>query len=285
MAKRINLGRGLDSILSDVEKAYENNISRGENVIELDISEVKPNPLQPRKIFSASSLKELSQSIAEHGLLQPIVVCRHQDDYVLIAGERRLRASKMAGKTTIRAVVAKIDLAKIHELALIENIQREDLNPMDLAQSYHKLIEDYGITHEELAARIKKSRSQVTNTLRLLALIPAVQKALMEEKITQGHAKVLVNLDEQEQEVVLDSIVGQKLSVADVEHLVRGIKQNKVQSTLSVPKSQKVDLLELRKSLESRHFKIKIKGNQLSISFNSQQEVQKLLTILQNSVN
>ncbi len=288
MAKKFSgLGRGLDAILSDVEKAYEKNISRSENIVELDISKIRPNPFQPRKVFSDSSLKELSESILEHGLLQPIIVYRDGDDYALIAGERRLRASKIAGKEKIRAIIAEVDMAKLHELALIENIQREELNPIDLAKAYQKLIEDYKITHEELALRVKKSRPQITNTLRLLGLIPAVQEALIDERITQGHAKVLIGLDKKNQEVILDSIVGQRLSVAEVEKLVRSFK-NKTPHTINMPGSinnAKKNIPELGDILKQLHvygINAKTRSNQIIITLQNSEEAQDLLLILKN---
>lgn len=286
MAKKFSgLGRGLDAILSDVEKAYEKNISRSENIIELDISKIRPNPFQPRKVFSDSSLKELSESILEHGLLQPIIVYRDGDDYALIAGERRLRASKIAGKEKIRAIIAEVDMAKLHELALIENIQREELNPIDLAKAYQKLIEDYKITHEELALRVKKSRPQITNTLRLLSLIPAVQEALIDERITQGHAKVLIGLDKNTQEVIMDSIIGQRLSVAEVEKLVRSFK-NKTPHTINMPGSinnAKKNIPELGDILTQLHacgLNAKTRSNQIVITLQNSKEAQDLLLIL-----
>ncbi len=283
MAKKLSgLGRGLDAILSDVEKAYENNISRSENIIELDISKIRPNPFQPRKVFSDSSLKELSESILEHGLLQPIIVYRDGDDYALIAGERRLRASKIAGKEKIRAIIAEVDMAKLHELALIENIQREELNPIDLAKAYQKLIEDYKITHEELALRVKKSRPQITNTLRLLSLIPAVQEALIDERITQGHAKVLIGLDKDTQEVIMDSIIGQRLSVAEVEKLVRSFK-TKASNVTNIINNAKKNIPELGDILTQLHacgLNAKTRSNQIIITLQNSKEAQDLLLIL-----
>ena len=283
MAKKLSgLGRGLDAILSDVEKAYEKNISRSENIIELDISKIRPNPFQPRKVFSDSSLKELSESILEHGLLQPIIVYRDGDDYALIAGERRLRASKIAGKEKIRAIIAEVDMAKLHELALIENIQREELNPIDLAKAYQKLIEDYKITHEELALRVKKSRPQITNTLRLLSLIPAVQEALIDERITQGHAKVLIGLDKDTQEVIMDSIIGQRLSVAEVEKLVRSFK-TKASNVTNIINNAKKNIPELGDILTQLHacgLNAKTRSNQIVITLQNSKEAQDLLLIL-----
>lgn len=270
--KKKSLGRGLDAILVDVERAYKNNLSEHtDSIIEIDIDLIKTNPYQPRKTFQKESLQELSESILEHGLLQPIIVYLDENkDYVLIAGERRLRASKMANQKTIRAIVAEIDLAKLRELALIENIQREDLNPIDLAKSYQELLQDYAITHEELAQKIKKSRAQITNTLRLLNLSLEVQKALVDEKISQGHAKVLVGLDEKNQKMMLDSIIGQKLSVRDTERMSQNIKKSN-----NLPKNIKLEALQ--KAMQDKAFKAKIQSNKIYITFEKQEEVEAML--------
>ena len=231
MAKSAGLGRGLSAILGEVEEAYQNNLNDNSGlVVEIDIDKIKANPLQPRKVFDDESLQELADSIQEYGLLQPILVYEDSgksDEYFLIAGERRLRASKIAKKETIKAIVVDVQEKKLRELALIENIQREDLNPIDLAQSYKELIDEYGITHEEVAKRLSKSRAQITNTLRLLDLENEVQKYIIENKISQGHAKILITLPKEKQLMVADSIVGQKLSVHETEAIVRNIKSIK----------------------------------------------------------
>lgn len=198
-------------------------------VVEIDIDKIKPNRLQPRKVFDATSLQELATSIEEHGLLQPILVyedSKSPDYYFLIAGERRLRASKLAKKDSIKAIIVDVQEEKLRELALIENIQREDLNPIDLAQSYRELIEDYGITHEEVARRLSKSRAQITNTLRLLELGEEVQSLILENKISQGHAKVLVTLPKEQQTLIANSIIGQKLSVHETEKIAKKFKED-----------------------------------------------------------
>ena len=223
--KNAGLGRGLSAILGEVEEAYQNNLNDNSGlVVEIEIDKIKPNPLQPRKVFDNESLQELAASIQEHGLLQPILVYEdmdNSDEYFLIAGERRLRASKIAHKESIKAIIVDVQEEKLRELALIENIQREDLNPIDLAQSYKELIEDYGITHEELAKKLSKSRTQITNTLRLLELDKNVQKYVLENKISQGHAKVLVALPKEKKTIIANSISGQKLSEHDTVILIR----------------------------------------------------------------
>ena len=156
-----------------------------------------------------------------------MVVIPHGDRWLLVAGERRLRAHKLIGAGTIRAIVADVDLDRLRmrELALVENIQRENLNPVELARAYQELLEVHGITHEELAALVHKSRSQITNTLRLLSLEEYAREKLVEQKITQGHAKILLGLDAEQQKIVVDTIIGRKLSVREAEELVKRTKE------------------------------------------------------------
>lgn len=282
MAKKkgVALGRGLGAILGEVERAYENDLSgSSELVVELDIDAIKPNPFQPRKHFDSASLEELAHSIKEHGLLQPILVLSNDEGgYSLIAGERRLRASKLAGLTLIKAIIADIEVAKLREVALIENIQREDLNPIDLAQSYKELLEDYGITHEELAKRISKSRAQITNTLRLLSLCDEVQAQLLEGKITQGHAKVLVALEPKEQKVALDSIIGQRLSVRETEALIKNLKEdtpqkNSVSRTKRTEHDNSASLHELVALMKEMGLNATLKGSKIILDFKEEREV------------
>lgn len=284
--KNLALGRGLGAILGEVEQAYENNLSdNSELVIELDIDSLKPNPFQPRKHFLDESVRELAESIAEHGLLQPVLVYENIDgEYVLIAGERRLRASKIAGKSTIRAIVANIDLNRLREIALIENIQREDLNPIDLANSYKELLEDYNITHEDLAKKIKKSRTQITNTLRLLNLSNEVQDILVEGRITQGHAKILVSLSDKDQKLALDSILGQKLSVKDAESLIKKIKGNRVTKKNTRVRLDRNGENPSRKKIVELEFIFKkysissfLRGNTLVLKFSNSSRIDTLI--------
>jgi len=231
------LGRGLGAILEEVGEAYANEMVTTEDiasseiqelVAELDVALVDPNPYQPRKHFDQQKLQELGDSIREHGLLQPVVVVPADERYILVAGERRLRAHKLAKVKTIKAIVATVDLdeIKMRELALIENIQRENLNPIELSHSYQELINVHKITHEALAKIVHKSRSQITNTMRLLSLGEYAQEALINQRITQGHAKVLVGLDATKQKIIVDTIVGQKLSVREAERLTKQRKRS-----------------------------------------------------------
>ena len=285
------LGRGLGEILSEVEEAYSKDLrdidsfeleAQGARVEDLLVDSITANPFQPRKHFDEQALIELSQSIVDHGLLQPIVVIEKEDGYLLIAGERRLRAHKLAKLTNIKAIIADADIdeVRLRELALIENIQRENLNAIELANSYAELIEVHNITHDELSAVVHKSRSQITNTMRLLSLSPYAQKQLLESKISQGHAKVLVGLDEKKQKIVIDSIIGQKLSVRDTENMVKKYKGN---ISENVPKTAIPSLLEKYADVlaETLPFKHKLKAKSIEISFVNEKEVENFLAQFQ----
>lgn len=282
--KKGGLGRGLDAILGDVELAYSKELEKGKKdlVLEVDISRIKPNPYQPRVNFDEDAIKELSESIKRHGLIQPIIVFQKDDEYVLIAGERRFRATQLLGSKTIKAIVADIESQNLRELALIENIQRQDLTPMELANSYKELIDEYKITQDDLSDIIKKSRSQITNTLRLLSLNNETKKALDEGKISQGHAKVLVGLDKKDEFEILNTIIGQKLNVRQTENLVKKVKTSKnvdiknISKNISKEFNQKIN--ELKDKFKDDGFKkIKIKDRKISIEFDEISQIKKLI--------
>ncbi len=281
MAKN-RLGRGLSSILDDVEDAYRKDVEEDSSIVkEIELDKLVPNIHQPRKHFDPTALKELSDSIVKHGLLQPIVVVERDEGYMIIAGERRFRATKLANKKSIDAIVTNYESKNLRELALIENIQRENLSPLELAQSYKELIDEYTITQEELSDIIYKSRSQITNTLRLLSLSPYTQDLLNQGKITQGHAKVLVGLDEKSEVMIADTIVGQKLSVRDSEDLIKSIKSRPADS-LETPKEYKEikNIKNIVEKLNVLGFSSKKSSNKLVINFKNEDEVTELLNIL-----
>ena len=278
------LGRGLSELLGEVENAYDNNTSENSlNLLEIDVSLIKSNPHQPRKVFNEEKLKELSQSIVSHGLLQPIVVTRDGNEYILVAGERRLKATKLANLNTIKSTVIDIEDSKLRELALIENIQRDDLNIIELAYSYAGLINEHKVTHDELSQMVAKSRSSITNTLRLLNLSVYTQQMLGSSKITAGHAKVLIGLPEEKQKIIVDSIIGQQLSVRETEQLVRLAKsEEKDIKEDTVNKSNiQIDFNPLKNiitSLDNESLSIKTGKNYLKIELNSNEDVEKLLS-------
>jgi len=285
------LGKGLGEILSEVEEAYEREDlssidsskleAQGVRVENLSVKSISANPFQPRKHFDESALKELSQSIKEHGLLQPIVVIEKENGFLLIAGERRLRAHKLAKITTIKAIIAnvEIDEARLRELALIENIQRENLNAIELANSYAELIEVHKITHDELSSIVHKSRSQITNTMRLLSLSSYVQNKVASGKISQGHAKILVGLEEKQQKIIIDSIIGQKLSVRDAEKMVQHYKKG---IDLPVKNNKTEKMLDKHKTVLKKllPFEHKIKAKSIEISFSNEKDIENFLTFL-----
>jgi ParB family chromosome partitioning protein len=270
------LGRGLGALLGEVEEAYDNELPKNEHVNEIPLAQIRPNPYQPRKTFDEKSLAELSDSIKKHGLIQPIVVVEDIDGYVLVAGERRWRASRMAKLKTIRAVIVDLDEEKMRQHALIENIQRDSLNIVELAKAYEELLKVHGITHDELSSVVHKSRAHITNTLRLLQLSKKTQNALIDGTITAGHAKVLVGLGEKEQALIVNSIIGQKLSVREVEAMVKSMKNTPRQNEAAAPKSN-FDFTMLRSRLGDIGFKATAKGNKVSIEFNDEEEIDRFL--------
>lgn len=288
------LGRGLGELLSEVETAYGNsngNESNNNNnsIIELDVELIVPNPNQPRKIFDEDKLKELSDSIVQHGLIQPVTVREDgKGGYILVAGERRLRAHKLANLDTIKATVIDIEEFKLRELALIENIQRDDLNIIELAYSYAQLINEHSITHDELSKRVFKSRTSITNTLRLLQLSSYVQQMLANNKISAGHGKIMLSLEDDLQKKVADSIYGQKLSVRETENLVRELKNEKNNQDKKPIKKQKksYDFQPLEnaiKNLEQSNLKVKAEKNYFKIEIKSQEDIEKISNYFSNT--
>jgi len=282
------LGRGLGELLGEVETAYGNSTGNFDSGIKkIEVSLVKPNPNQPRKIFDEEKLQELSDSIKEHGLLQPIVVVEDSDGtYTLIAGERRLRAHKLANIEEIKAIVVDEEKLKLRELALIENIQRDDLNIIELAYCYAQLLNEHNITHEELSKKVFKSRTSITNTLRLLQLSSYVQQFLATDKLSAGHAKVMLGLNNDEQKLVCDTIIGQKLSVRETEKLVKELKEKDKtkQKEQKINKSNNTYNVDSLKNfltlLKEKNIKAKIDKNSIKIEFNSQEDIDKISSYL-----
>ncbi|MDQ1243881.1 MAG: ParB family transcriptional regulator, chromosome partitioning protein [Campylobacterota bacterium] len=276
--KSQKLGRGLGALLGEIGEAYDNEVSQKDSILEIALKDIRPNPFQPRKHFEESSLYELGESIKNDGLIQPIIVTEDVDGYVLIAGERRLRASKLAKLKTIRAIVLNSDEQKMRQFALIENIQRDELNSIELAHAYGELIKLHNITQDELSTRIHKSRTHITNTIRLLQLSQKTQRALIEKKISTGHAKVLVGLDEKQQQLIVNSIVGQKLSVREVEATIKSIKNNNNESQ-NKKESVSFGFKQIKEKLSSLGFKTKSSNKSLTIEFDNENQISDLLTL------
>ena len=214
------LGRGLAALIPQ-------RIETRATATDIPIASIRPNPEQPRRRFSDAEMATLTASVREHGVLQPVLVAETLDGYQLIAGERRVRAAAAAGLERIPAVVRHLDDRERLELALIENLQREDLDPIETAHGFRRLIDDLGLTHEAVAERVGRARSTVANTLRLLDLAPVVQAAIADGSITEGHGRALGGLSPEHQEHVLGAVIEQELSVRQTEELVRRLREPK----------------------------------------------------------
>jgi ParB family chromosome partitioning protein len=280
MAKEA-LGRGLGALLGEIEEAYENEMPENRHDIkEIALSDIKPNPFQPRKTFDQENLEQLAQSIKDHGLIQPIIVVKENNSYIIVAGERRWRASKLAKSKTIKSIVVSITDEEMREHALIENIQREELNVVELALAYEELIKVHNLTHEQLSKMIHKSRTHITNTLRLLQLNKKIQKALIDGKISMGHAKVMIGLSDKDQVLVMNSIVGQKLSVREVENMVKSFKDKPTQQNTVAQIREQYDFSQISEKLTKIGLTSSVKNNKLTINFKSLEDLEFLLKAL-----
>lgn len=229
MKPKIGLGKGLSALFSETEEDYGKSLifdeaedtASGEGVKQVDIGSIFANPNQPRKVFDQTALQELADSISKHGVIMPIIVNKSGDRYMIIAGERRFRASKIAGLSTVPVIVKTYNERQIKEISLIENLQREDLNPIEAATAMRSLMNDYGMTQEDLADRIGKSRPAIANTLRLLTLSQEVIKMVANGTLSAGHARAIISLPHADQIKIAESAVKDGLSVRDVEKKVK----------------------------------------------------------------
>ena len=217
--RKSGLGRGLDALFSEALSGSKDSVQM------IPVSSIIPNPRQPRTQFNEEELEELSASIKEHGVIQPLIV-REQSDgqYILIAGERRLRAAQIAGLNSVPVILREADDRELLELALIENIQREDLSPLEAAEAYKSLEEDFNLTHEEISKRVGKNRASVTNTMRLLKLPGEVQNAILNRTISEGHARALLSLPTAQAQIsAMNHIINNSLNVRQTEEYVRSL--------------------------------------------------------------
>lgn len=228
MKNNRGLGKGISVLFSETEEDYgksmlfdEPESEAGASVTEIDIGSIFANPNQPRKVFDETALKELSDSISKHGVIMPIIVNKSGDRYMIIAGERRWRASKLAGLKKVPVIIKTYNERQIKEISLIENLQREDLNPIEAATAMRSLMEDYGLTQEDLADRIGKSRPAIANTLRLLSLSDEVCKMVASGSLSAGHARALISIPNTDQIKIAHAIVKEGLSVREVEKRVK----------------------------------------------------------------
>lgn len=289
--KKPVLGRGLSALLSDADKmpvVSEEKIAIANSINEIPIEQIEANKNQPRTHFDEEALKELSDSIKIQGIIQPITVRRlSEKEYQIISGERRFRASKLAGLTSIPAYVRTADDQQMLEMALIENIQRENLNAIEISLSYQRLISECSLKQEELGDRVGKNRATVNNYLRLLRLPPAIQAAIRDNRLSMGHARAIVNMENVEEQLSLfNRILKEDLSVRKVEELVRATSQRNDKEDVKTKSSENVELKQLQGRLSS-HFGTKItilsddkfKG-EVKIPFVSKDDLNRILEII-----
>ncbi|NLJ41299.1 MAG: ParB/RepB/Spo0J family partition protein [Clostridiales bacterium] len=244
------LGKGLDALFQSYEP-LEDEISENEGVIEVKINEIDPNIQQPRRNFDDESIMELSRSIMEHGVVQPIIVKPAKDRYTIVAGERRWRAARLAGLDKIPIIVRDMDEKEMLEIALIENLQREDLNPMEESEGINSLIESYGLTQEQVGKRLGKSRSAIANALRLNNLPTGIKDLLIKKAITAGHARALLGLNDDELMLkTAETIITRELSVREAETLVNKLKEGKNKKQKRPPKSKPSYIISLEEKME-----------------------------------
>ena len=236
-AKKNALGKGLDSLIQDkvnakAPSAKQKEASDNNGITTVDIGKVEPNPDQPRHFFDEDKLIELSDSIKKNGIIDPLIVVERKGYYMIVAGERRWRASKMAGLKKVPVIVRDFTPQEIAEIALIENLQREDLNPIEEAEAYQKLINDNNWKQDELAEKVSKSRTAVTNSLRLLKLDQRVRQMIIDEMLTTGHARALLGIEDGERQyAAAQQVFDEKLNVRDTEKLVKKLTDKKAPAT------------------------------------------------------
>ena len=286
--KRKALGRGLEQLFSDegintfedIENDIVDNARQNNTIVELNLDELRPNPYQPRKKFDEEALNELAASIKEHGVFQPIIVKKTIKGYDIVAGERRFRASKKAGLTTIPAIIEEFTDDEMMQISLLENLQREDLTAIEEAKAYKSIIEASNITQDELAKRVGKSRSHITNMLGLLKLPSNVQDLVLYNKISMGHARVLSKLENIDKiNELAELTMRQDLSVRELEEMTSGSDIKKISPVVRKPKDNKYDILET-KLKEKLGTKVKISDKKITISFENIQDLNRILEIM-----
>lgn len=273
------LGKGLNALITS------NLIEEGEQVKEIPISEIRPNPYQPRKEFEPAAIEELAQSITEHGIVQPLIVRKSIKGYDLVAGERRLRAAKSIGLKNVPVIVKSYSDQQLMEIALIENLQRENLNPLEEAEAYGKLISHHEYTQEQLAKKVGKSRPHVANMLRLLQLPEKIRHLLSTSALTMGHARALLTVEKEQVQLQLaKDVIDKGLNVRQLEEMVKQLTVSRETKKKKAAKNEPV-LMEMEEKLRSRFgtsVKIKkgTKRGKIEIDFYSQEDLQRILEIL-----
>lgn len=300
MSKKKALGRGLSALLSDTPEDEKLDVdvttpalaavaaTPSSNLNEIPLSEIETNPFQPRQYFDQTALEELAESIKVHGIIQPITVRRlSKNQYQLISGERRFQASKLAGLTSVPAYIRSADDQQMLEMALIENIQRENLNPIEVALSYQRLITECSLKQDELGERVGKNRSTVTNYLRLLKLPPDIQIALRDNRLSMGHARAIINVENPDSQLyIFKKTLSEDLSVRKVEELAREVINGSEASKPTAPAQPANKEISQLQSRLSSHFGTKVsvksdgKRGDIRIPFLSIEDLNRILDIL-----
>ncbi len=288
--KRKALGRGLEQLFNDeglnfdtIENSIIEEAKTNDQIVEINLSELRANPYQPRKNFDEEALNELASSIKEHGVFQPIIVKKSIKGYEIIAGERRFRASKLAGLETIPAIVKDFSDEEMMQIALLENLQRENLTSIEEAKAYKSIIESMNITQDELAKKVGKSRSHVTNILGLLKLPASVQDMVLYNKLSMGHARVLSKLDDPKiVEDLAQRVITEDLSVRKLESLVYDNEEKEVKTKKSTNNEYKYMENFLKEKLGTN---VKINNNKILIKFSNVQDLNRILEIMNIDIN
>lgn len=287
------LGKGLDSLIPTQSNTKKPVVKPVKEVIEkkdtlLKITEIEPNREQPRKNFDEDALIELSESVKQFGIIQPLIVQKKKDYYEIIAGERRWRAAKLAGLKEVPVIIKNYTEQEIVEISLIENIQRENLNPIEEAQAYKRLLKEFNLKQDEVAERVSKSRTAVTNSMRLLKLDDRVQQMVIDDMISTGHARALIAVEDKEQQyLIANQIFDDKLSVRETEKLVKGLGKEKKQK-----ESRKVENEFIYKNIEEKFKAIlgtKVQVNhkkdntgKIEIDYYSNEELERILDLIES---
>lgn len=279
MISKRGLGKGLGALIPEGEE------TGGNSVVELKITEIEPNEKQPRRDFDEQGLLDLAESIKEHGVVQPIIVRKLGSQYQIIAGERRWRASRLAGKKTIPAIIKDCSNIEVMEIALIENLQREDLNSIEEANAYKSLIDEYNMTQEEIAQKIGKSRPAIANSLRLLQLPQEIKDMIAAGKITQGHARALLAIDNPKRQLeIAEKIISQQLNVRQIEKLAKESKREK--KAIKETEQEQLEIRRMEEKLKASlgtKVTIQHKNNKgkIEIEYYSNEELERLFDILE----
>ena len=284
--KKMALGRGIEALIPDIDSARSD--SSGE-YFTCDVRLIRPNPFQPRIRFPREELDELSRSILEQGILQPLIVRKAETGYELIAGERRLRAAKMAGISEVPVVVKNVSDGKLLEISIIENIQRQDLNALEEAEAYNRLMDEFHLTQEDVAVRVGKSRPAIANFLRLRQLPEQIKSSILDGTLTMGHARALLGADTQAQQYAAwKAVLAKNLSVRETEALVKRLKNQKPEDLNPPPQSFDVYLSSLADDLSQdfgTRVKIKRKGRKgrVEIEFYNDSDLDRLIGLLKRT--